>query len=194
MKSSIASILLVTSLGALTAGVASADTSVSSAVQDIKTEVYELLGKDTAIVTFEPGSSILSESERKNLAAVVSAVRNDANISLAIVAAWADKEYPATKGQQLGKAERQLAEARVAIVKEALDNLGVKTIETHSMAEQPSWIGKLLNTEDTKVKGEGKVKDANDQLTAEIGRILRDKGGPGKAVVIVRRTGDQTAH
>lgn len=194
MRLSIISIFLAASLGSITVKYASADTTVSSTVQDIKTKFYELLGKDTATVAFKSGSSVLSESERQNLAAIVSAVRMDATVSSAIIAAWSDKEYPATKGERLSESERSLADARLAVIEGSLLSLGIKNVETHTMAQHPSWIGKLLNTKDAKVKGEGTVEDANDQLATEIGQVLRDKGGPNKAVIIIRRVGDNTAH
>lgn len=195
MKSFAFAILFATTgLGTVPAAVAAPETPVSTAIQDIKTKVYELLGKHTATVSFEPGKSTLSAGERQNLAAVVAAVRQDATIGSAIVAAWSDQEYPASKDQSLAKAERQLADARLASVREALTNLGVSSVETHSMAEHPSWFSRLMNTEDTKVKGEGKVKDANDEMIMEIGKLLRDRGGPGKAVVLIRRVGDRVAH
>ena len=187
-----ATLTAITSL--MTTHLAAAEPVADFTVQDIKVKTYEILGKDTATVSFAPGSSDLSESEKKNLAAVVNAVRNNANISSAIVAGWSDLDYPQTKGLKLGKAERTLAEARIKKVKSALIDLDVKLVTTHSMAEHPSWLGKLLNTEDTKLKGEGKITDANDHLTEAIGKIMRENGGPGKVVVIVRRQGDMTAH
>jgi hypothetical protein len=194
MKSSIISLAFMTVVLPLTSTVVFAEQPASTAVQDAKTKVYEMLGKDTATLSFENGSTALSEAERQNLAAVVAAVRANATISSAIVAAWSDRDYPANKGQRLGRDQRQLAEERVSSVKKALESLGVAHIETHSMAEQPGVFGKLFNTEDTMIKGEGKVEDANDRYNDDIGHILRDHGGAGKSVVIIRRLGDQSAY
>ena len=194
MKLSIVSIFLAASLGSLPMSQVSADTTVSAAVQDVKTRFYEIFGKDTVTVAFVSGSSVLSENERKNLMAAVAALRNDSRLSSAIVAAWSDKEYPATKGQHLSKSDNHLADARNSVIKKSLSSLGVKSIETHTMAQHPSWIGKLFNTDDAKMKGEGVVNDSHDQLINEMGQVLRDKGGPGKAVVILRRSGEQAAN
>jgi hypothetical protein len=198
MRSSIFNTMFTAALTAITSlttpHLATAEPVADVTVQDLKVKTYEILGKDTATVTFAPGSSDLSESEKNNLAAVVTAVRNTATISSAIVAGWSDLDYPQTKGLKLGKAERALAEARIKKVTSALSDLGVKSVKTHSMAEHPSWLGKLLNTEDTKLKGEGKITDANDHLTEAIGKVIRENGGPSKVVVIVRRQGDVTAH
>ena len=194
MKKSIFSAVISVGLMSFVAGTSFAETTTSSAIQDIKTRVFELIGKDTATIAFAPGRSTITDSERKNLAAVVAAVRADSTINSAVVASWADKEYPATKGQKLGKKERDLADARNKAINEALLGLGVNTVETHTMAEHPTWFATTFNTNDSKVKGEGKVEDANDQVIAEIGRVLREKGGAGKGVVIIRRAGAKAAH
>jgi hypothetical protein len=167
--------------------------SVGTATQELKTKFYEILDKDTVAVDFKNKSSALTDDERKNIEAVVNAVRSDSKVSSVIAAGWADKEYPANKGQSLAQSERNLANARTAAVKDALKKIGIDTVEAHSMAEQPSWIGKLFNTKDAVVKGDGTVDNANDKLTADLGRILKENGGPGKVVVIVRREGDYQA-
>jgi hypothetical protein len=178
----------------MTPRIAIAETTTTTLIQDIKTKSYEILGKDTVTASFAEGSSDLKDSDRQNISAVVTAVRNNAVIESALVAGWGDHDYPVAKGQRLGKVDRDLASARVAKVKSALFEIGVKSVDAHSMAEKPTWLGQMFNTEDAKLKGGGKIRDANDELTAAIGQILRESGGPGKVVVIVRRQGDKTAH
>ena len=194
MKYAIIKVSLATIIGVVTPRIAVAQTAPTSVIQDIKIKSYEILGKDTVTASFAPGSSDLQQSDRQNMAAVVAAMRNSSVIGSAIVAGWADHEYPASKGQQLGKAERELANARIGKVKNALYDLGVKPVDAHSMAEKPTWLGSLFNSEDTKLKGAGKVRNEEDELTTAIGKIIRENGGPGKVVVIIRRQGDKTAH
>ncbi len=62
------------------------------------------------------------------------------------------------------------------------------------MAEQPDWIAKSFSLSDAKIKGETTPKDAEDAYVMEVGKKLRDKGGPGKAVVYVRPVGEVSAH
>ncbi len=194
MRLVIATVLLTAGFTCPAVLFAAADNTEPSAAQDLKSKFYELLGKDTASISFTAGSATVSEGERKNLAAVVAAVRADANIATAIVAAWSDKNYPESEGQELSKADRKLAYDRAKATEKVLQGLGVKSVEIHSMAERPTWLGKLFNTEDAKLKGEGVLRDANDQLDHDIGKILRNNGGPGRAVVVVRREGDRTVH
>ena len=194
MKVSFSAMILVAYIAGVSSTAGFSQTAVSNAVEDVKATVYEVFGKDTATISFEKGKHAVSESERSNIAAVVSAVRSNATISKAVIAAWSDKEYPIKKGQNLEKSDRRLATQRAEAIRESLKALDVRDVEIHSMAEHPTWYGRLLNTEDTVVKGEGKIKDTDDQHIAEIGRVLRDKGGPGKAVVILRQKAPKSAH
>ena len=108
--------------------------------------------------------------------------------------AWADREYPQKKGKDLSKGERDLAVARADHVAKVLKGFGVSKIEMHSMAEHPSWIAKTFNTDDAKLKGEGKTNALDDAAIERIGRQIRLKGGPSTAVVMVRREGKLQSH
>ncbi|MCX6116515.1 MAG: hypothetical protein NT027_03165 [Proteobacteria bacterium] len=192
MKLFMTSALVSLSLNAGSMLLAAPNANPATTSQELKVKLYEMLGKETAVVNFAEGSSAISETERLNLSAVVSAVRVNSTISKAIVASWADKNYPTAKGQRLSKAERRLADARNESIKTALTNIGVQTIDSHTMAEQPNWISKVFNSEDSMIKGEGKITDPNDLFSAQVGNLLRERGGPGKSVVIIRRAGDQS--
>ena len=194
MKASILALTVVAMLGSAAPRIALGQANLPSTLQDLKIKTDQILAKDTLTVSFAPGSSELTESERNNLSAAITAVKNSATISSAVVAGWADRQYPEVKDQVLEKSERKLAETRVTNVKNALIDFGVTKVETHSMAEHPTWLGKLLNTKDTMLKGEGKIKSEKDEQTAMIGKILRENGGPSKVVVVIRRQGSQAAH
>src|SRR5690606_38329831 len=106
-----------------------------------------------------------------------------------VVAAWSDREFPESKDKTLSDADRKLADKRAESVKTALRNMGLAKIETHSMAEHPGWLARTFNTKDAQLKGEGKVKNSDDLVVAELGKKLREEGGPGKVVVFLRRAG-----
>jgi hypothetical protein len=170
-----------------------ADTA-GKAVQDLKTKAYDLLDKDVTTIKFGNGVSTLTANERGQLKAVVDAVRDDTKVDRVIVAAWADEELPSGKDAQLSQAARDLADLRAKNVKAVLGELGVDKVDVYSMADQPGWIAKAFNTNEAQVKGEGKVADANDEAAAKLGKLLRDKGGPSTAVVVVKRVGELAAH
>lgn len=182
---------------ALTAGAAyaeSASSAVKGAVQNVKTELFDIMNKETVTVNFKDGSSVVDQGEVNDLKALLTSNKREGKIDSLIIAAWSDKDYPAGQGETLSDADRKLADQRADAVKKTLTSLGAGKVDSYSMAEHPSWIAKTFNTQDAKVKGEGAVKDADDNLTAQIGKQLKDKGGPGTVVVLVRREGDYSAH
>ena len=174
--------------GALAAG------KTQSTWQELKTKLFETFDKQTVTVNFKTGSSAVDESELSDLKALVAANKHEAKIDRVIVAAWADKDYPTEKGAKLSAAEVKLGDGRAARVKELLHKLGVANVDAYTMAEQPNWIQKAFNLSDAKIKGQGVAKDAEDNYVQEVGKKLRDKGGPGKAVVYVRHVGEFAAH
>jgi hypothetical protein len=181
----------VLALGLAAGPAFAADTQ--TVTQDVKTTFLDLINKDSVNVGFKEGTSAVSKDERSDLKATVDAVRKDTKIARVIVAAWSDKEYPAGKEEALKASDKKLASDRASNVKAVLSELGVSNVETYTMTEKPNWFEKEFNTDDAKVKGAGKVKDSDDQVTTEIGRLLREKGGPKSVVVLVRRTGDHSA-
>ncbi len=106
----------------------------SKVVEKIQTEVYDILDKDLTAVKFEKGSATLTDTERRTLRAMVTAVRDDTKVENIIVAAWSDSQYPAKEGAKLGDAEKKLADQRAANVKTVLTDLGVTNVQVYSMA------------------------------------------------------------
>lgn len=185
---------LVAASGDASQALEAAKEKVTAAVDDAKTKIFQWLDKEHVTLNFKTGSTTLPQNEIDELKTLVDASKNKAAIEKVIVATWSDKEYPAGSGEKLSDADRKLAEQRADTIKKALSSLGVAKVETFSMAEHPSWIAKTFNTEQAKVKGQGEVKSADDALASEIGKKLRENGGPGTAVVLVRRAGDFSTH
>lgn len=194
VKSTTLKVLLAAGLASgVAAPVLAADT-VAKTWQEMKTKAFEAFDKQTVTVDFKTGSAVVDASEVSDLKALLDANKRESAIDRIIVAAWADKDYPVEKGATLSETERKLGDARAARVKDALQKLGVANVDTYAMTEQPTWLNKAFNLSDAKVKGEGQTKDAEDAYIQEVGKKLRDKGGPGKAVVYVRHTGEMAAH
>lgn len=168
--------------------------AASEAMKDAKKTAFRLVDKETVAVIFTKGQSAVSESDKADLKALYDAAKADAKIDQVIVAAWSDHEYPANKDQHLDKTDRKLADDRAYHVKQALEAIGAKNVETFSMAEHPSWISKKFRTENAKLKGAVAPKDLDDAAVEEIGKELRRAGGPGKAVVFVRRENMGLSH
>jgi len=163
-------------------------------LEDTQTKIYELLDKDITTVKFNRDSAVLSDSEKSSLRSLVEAAKANKNIDRFIVAAWSDREYPASKDQKLSKTERDLAKNRMDTIQAFLKDVGAKDVDTYSFAEHPSWLARVFNTEQAQIKGAGKVKDEEERIVADIGKRLRDKGGPGTGVVVVKTKEEAAAH
>jgi hypothetical protein len=138
-------------------------------------------------VKFEKGSATLTDTERRTLRAMITAVRDDTKIENIIIAAWSDSQYPAKEGSKLSDADIKLASQRAENVKTVLTELGASDIKIYSMAEHPSWIAKTFRTEEAKVKLSLNGKHIEDRKAEVIAQTLQSEGGPSSVVVIVKR-------
>jgi outer membrane protein OmpA-like peptidoglycan-associated protein len=175
-----------------------AKNATKEAAGEIKSDLGILVEKDMTVVGFAAGQSVLSDAEKRTLQSLADSVRNEKNLQEIVVAAWSDKEYPASADQKLTVADNNLANARADTVKSALVSGGVPPakINTHSMATHPGWMAKTFRTKDAKLKGavSAKEKDVEDTVVATIGKELRAKGGPGKAIMVVVRSETSSSH
>ena len=190
MKSTIQSMTtglwVLVAAGLLFGTAAPAETNVKAQAEKLQAKIYELLDKDITTVNFKKGSSNLSNAEISSLKSLVTAAKKNGVVEEFVVAAWSDQEYPTAPDQKLTVKQRDLADKRNDQIKNVLKEADSGTVSTYSMAERPSWIAKTFNTEDAQVKGAGKNSSADDQAEIHIGKRLRDKGGPSKAVVVVK--------
>ncbi len=161
--------------------------SGSKALEKVQTEIYDILDTDLTTVKFEKGSATLTDTERRTLRAMITAVRDDTKIENIIIAAWSDSQYPAKEGSKLSDADIKLASQRAENVKTVLTELGASDIKIYSMAEHPSWIAKTFRTEEAKVKLSLNGKHIEDRKAEVIAQTLQSEGGPSSVVVIVKR-------
>lgn len=160
----------------------------SKVSEKTKTETYDILDKDLTTIKFDKGSTMLSDTERSTLRAMIIAALNDSEIKNVVVAAWSDSSYPAKNGVKLNDSERKLADQRGKNVKAVFIELGVPNTKVYSMAEHPSWITKAFHTEEAETKLSVNGKHVEDQKAEAIAQILETKGGPSTVVVIVQGT------
>ncbi|WP_141734077.1 hypothetical protein [Oligoflexus tunisiensis] len=151
----------------------------------------ERMEKETTTVTFAKGSAKLSEAEQNKIKALIPGYAGDKNIDEVIVAAWSDQAYPAKADQKLPEAERDLAEERADVIEDLLDKNGVDDVDTYSMAEKPNWISRVFQTNQAQIKGQARDKGMDNLNEERISKILTSKGGPSKAVIIVKRETNQ---
>jgi uncharacterized protein YjbJ (UPF0337 family) len=162
-----------------------AATRIEQAVENLKTEAYDLVDKDITSVSFNKGSATLSKSEASSLRAMYKAVLKDNTVDKVIVAAWADEPMP--NGGKLSDAQVEIAEKRAEAIENLLEKMGNKNIDTYNMAKDATWIGKVFETQNAEVKEAARGNTTDDPNANRIGQLLESKGGVSKAVVIVKR-------
>jgi hypothetical protein len=158
----------------------------TSTVEKIKTSVYDMLNKDSTVIEFDQGSANLSEDNKTTLRATVRAVEKDTNIDQILVVAWADEALPAGK-HELNAASKALATDRNTAVAKALEAAGAKNIKKFTMTEKPNWLQEVFATETDQIKRAAAGKHVSNRSDQQLGKVLEEKGGPGKVVVIVKR-------
>ena len=194
MKVMNTSLKLMMALGLTAGSVAFAETTPKEIAEKVQAKVYELLDKNISTITFTEGSSNLSDTEQSSLKALVTAAKANGIVDKFVVASWSDQEYPTGKDAKLSSKQRDLADKRNDAIKRVLKAADANDVDTFTMAERPTWIGKTFNTEDAQIKGAGKANDMEEAQVTSIGRRLRDKGGPGKSVVVVKYKPNTAAH
>lgn len=103
-------------------------------------------------ISFEPGSTGLTESAKSSLRSVVEQAKSAGKLDEAIVMSWSDEEYPSKDVKKLPKNQRDLAENRNKAVKEFIKSVQKMDIDTYNMASQPNTISKWFNTPDARLK------------------------------------------
>lgn len=167
-------------------------TVVETGEMRIEDRVYQILDKDMLKVTFEKSSEVLSDSALTSLADFVKATKDESRVERYLVATWADKDYPA-KGE-LTEHERKLALGRSARIKHALEAAGATKVDTFEMTKHPNWIQRAFSTETAEIKGKGLSVTQREKLLKQIGKRLRDHGGPGTAVIVAKFKNEVVSH
>lgn len=162
------------------------DPRAAKVIEDAETKLYDLMDKDINSVSFAKGGFALSDNEQRSLRAIYKSVLRDDRVRKVIIAAWADREGIRT-GEKLSDADLSLADKRAQAIKKVLSEVGATTFELHNMAEDATWIAKTFKTQDAAVKEALKKGSSPDAEANAVARLLEDKGGSGRAVVIVER-------
>ncbi len=148
------------------------------------------IGTRYQVVDFRQGSAEISQTEREKLRTLVDNARSKGQISKLHVAAWSDRAFPKEEGAALGKRDRDLGKNRIDRLETYFeDTLAVGDVETHNMAERSSWIARNFNTSDAELKSLFSQRGSEAPVTNEEFQLIKQMGGPGKAVVVVQMRG-----
>lgn len=134
---------------------------MTSNAQDVEMATAKMVGaKEVAPVFFDPGTKTLSAQEKTEIQAFFTTIREADKIKEVKVLAWGDREYPEKKEKASAK-QIELAKGRAEAIKKYLtQDLKIKSVETHNMAERPSKLSEFFKTEDYEVKSSAEATGA----------------------------------
>ncbi len=156
-------------------------------MQKAKAAAYDFLDKDTVSIEFDKNSSVVTESMKTSIHALLDAIMKDGKVEKVYVASWADRSLPADSSDKLSDGDKTLAKDRAENVKMILDARGINDVKIFNMAEQPSWLGKTFKSNDAEVKETMKGQHVGDQDMRALGKKLEDHGGLSQVVIAVAR-------
>lgn len=136
------------------------------------------------VVTFEKGSAELTSSSKQAIQSLVDSTRQFGTIDEAEIAVWSDRDTPVDA--DLADADRKLAQQRIDALSSYLGTLNVTEVESYNMAERSNWLARIFNTDDAEVKSEYARADSNALNDEEL-RVIRERGAPSKAVIVLHR-------
>ncbi len=104
-------------------------------------------------IKFSKNSSKLNGESKESIRTLMTLNKMDKNkLDQVIVLAWADQEYPSEQKEKLSPKQVDLAKKRNEAISKFVKSIKNVTVETHSMAQQPSTVSDWLNTQDSKIK------------------------------------------
>jgi hypothetical protein len=103
-------------------------------------------------IEFPEGSDSLSLSAKQSLDSVLDQAQNSGKIDEVMVLSWGDKEFSSKTTKKLSKVQTDLAEQRSKSIAAYLKSARGVSVDRFNMAEQPSILSKLLNTEDNRLR------------------------------------------
>lgn len=186
----IASMFSVLIPAAMTAGLAY---GVDVQEKTIKIDVKQ---RDFGVETFEfsKGNADLTDVAKDKMRTLVDNAKKDGGIKKIKVAVWSDQDSPAKTRKDLPKEDRRLAESRGDNIKNYLkSDLDVNRVEVFNMAEGTNWLAEMLGTEGAELREAFANNKYKGKVNPEV-LIIRDQGGPSKAVLVLEHEHKDMAH
>ncbi|MBC7658504.1 MAG: hypothetical protein H7249_02225 [Chitinophagaceae bacterium] len=146
--------------------------------------------RHASTVYFDQKSAMIPSIEKMRLQDWANTYKNNNVTPKVVVASWSDKDYPKAPSMELSKSDKDLADLRNQSIKDALKEVGITSVETFNMAVRPNWFQRTFATDAAQIKGEAKDKHWDDKNEARMSMILKRRGGPSEAVLILRPVGD----
>lgn len=176
-----------------TSGAPGSETGTTTGTGEMAQTGVEM-GRDYTVITFERGSDQLTENEKSNIRTLVDKAKALGEIENVRIVAWSDKQLPSGR-EELSKADRDLAKARLDNIENFVKkDLGLRGVKSYSMAEHKNFIARAFNAAEEELRSIFGRRGAETDVNQEEMKVIKEKGGPMKAVVILQRkqTGEAT--
>lgn len=138
-----------------------AEVPVAVPSQTGQTPTQLQLEADVSTINFMPRSSTMHNVDKKQLREFMKPLLNQGPPKRIIIAAWGDKAEDSKNvkaGDRGNDSQEELAENRIATIRETLIGLGGKNIDVYNLARPENRIGEVSGT------GQGVIKDALLQI------------------------------
>jgi hypothetical protein len=137
-----------------------------------------------AEISFAENSAQLSDSDKANLRNMIRDASEKGDISKVTVAVWSDKPLP-QQNQKLLDSDRELASSRAEAISSFLQDEMKVDVQTYNMAENSHWLARTFGTDEAELKSVfGRKGSEEAPVSNEQFRVIRDAGGPSKAVIV----------
>lgn len=136
------------------------------------------------VIQFTKGSSTIGMNDQAHLRELVmDSIAKGLNSKIE-VAVWSDKAHP--KKGSLSKADIQLAEYRATQIKNyiQMDQGHTRNVSVFNMADGSHWLARTFRTNDAELDS-AFAKRGTSQIKRDDFRIIKNEGGPYKAVILV---------
>ncbi len=140
------------------------------------------------VVTFEKGSSVMSEEQLNDLRIVADYAKSSGKVLQVKIAAWPDVPYAEGKSILFKQPDIVLANARAYEIREALlQQIRPVFIKIINMAKEADWLDRMLDSEENQLK-EALISHDNDQIgkLSEDMQMIYRKGDASTAVAILK--------
>ena len=162
-----------------------AKAAASEAAVQAEAGVNELLQKSTEVVDFSPGSSTISASQLRSIRALLSSSDIQKTNKKIYVAAWADEDSRANVRDKNSRSSVLLANERIASIQKTFQNLGNMETVIFINAESNDRPG-FFPSKEEKINAKMSLNEnSKDAGLNEVGRVLHERGGRQKAVILI---------
>lgn len=157
------------------------------AQENAQSALYELFDKDVTHVNFARGGSALTEAELRNIQAFYKSASSEGHITRIMVTAWADR-VGQSSGDKLFEGQVRLAQKRAEAITKVLSELSGKPLSIFNAADDINWLEKAFPRKRPDMESTAKDRTkAQDNHALAVSKTIEDKGGPGRALVIIER-------